>query len=329
MILKTSLPKFVVYLASLGNCRGIFLREAHPQMASSEHFLISADSSTTLPSSCPNAVDKQKRLIRKHRKVQESMSSSRGVKVVFLLLIALQLAGCGRAHFPETQAETPMKSNTPAMTVRTKLKAGSITYTALGDSTGAGVGAIDGGYVLRLFKRLRRERPESTLVNLCVSGSTSADVLHSQLSRAINSNPQLVTVGVGINDIGHGVTLDEFNKNFDEILSRLKNETSAVIVVSNLPDVSASRRVPVTMRPQSQQTIIRFNNEIQKLATKHGVIVTDVFTATRDELPKHPEYFSSDGFHPSDKGYELWAEEMWGTVGKLVGPGMEQAAASP
>jgi acyl-CoA thioesterase I len=254
------------------------------------------------------------------------MSSSRAVKIVFLLLITMQLLACGRAHLPVTQAETPMESNKPVMNVRTKLKAGSITYTALGDSTGAGVGAIDGGYVVRLFKRLRQERPESTLVNLCVSGATSADVLHSQLSRAIDTNPQLVTIGVGINDIGHGITLDEFNKNFDEILSRLKNETSAVIVVSNLPDISTSRRVPLTMRPQSQQTIIRFNNEIQKLATKHGVIVSDVFTATRDELPKHPEYFSSDGFHPSDKGYELWAEQVWATIAKLLGPGVEQSA---
>jgi len=250
------------------------------------------------------------------------MSSNRLVKVVFVLLITMQLLACGRAHVPVTQAETPKESNTPVMNVRTKLKAGSITYTALGDSTGAGVGAIEGGYVVRVFKRLREERPESTLVNLCVSGSDSGDVLRSQLSRAIDSNPQLVTIGVGINDIGHGVSLDEFNKNLDEILSRLKNETSAVIVVSNLPDVSTSRRVSITMRPQSQQTIIRFNNEIQKLATKNGVIVVDVFAATRDELPKHPEYYSSDGFHPSDKGYELWAQQMWSTIGKIVGPGV-------
>jgi lysophospholipase L1-like esterase len=33
----------------------------------------------------------------------------------------------------------------------------------------------------------------------------------------------------------------------------------------------------------------------------------------------HPEYFSSDGFHPSDKGYELWATQMWPTVARVIG----------
>src|SRR5688572_4202337 len=58
---------------------------------------------------------------------------------------------------------------------------GPIIYLALGDSTGSGVGAREGGYVARLFRRLETSKPGSTLTNLCVSGATSEDVLTGQL----------------------------------------------------------------------------------------------------------------------------------------------------
>src|ERR1043165_4812980 len=99
---------------------------------------------------------------------------------------------------------------------------GPIVYVALGDSTGAGVGAREGGYVARLFKRVEERRPGSKLVNVCVSGATTEDLVRDQLERAVASDPDLVTVGIGINDIGHGLTLDQFSKNYEEILSMLR-----------------------------------------------------------------------------------------------------------
>src|SRR5215203_3685705 len=101
---------------------------------------------------------------------------------------------------------------------RNPMRSGPIVYVALGDSTGAGVGARDGGYVLRLFKRLQERRPESKLSNLCVSGATTADVMRGQLKQGVAMNPDLVTVGIGINDIGHGLTLEQFSSNFEEII---------------------------------------------------------------------------------------------------------------
>ena len=59
---------------------------------------------------------------------------------------------------------------------------GPIRYLALGDSTGAGIGAKEGGYVARLFKRIVARRPGSELINECVSGATTSDVLRGQLA---------------------------------------------------------------------------------------------------------------------------------------------------
>lgn len=200
-----------------------------------------------------------------------------------------------------------------------EMKAGPIVYVALGDSTGSGVGARNGGYVARLFTRMQEHRSGSELVNLCVSGATTDDVLRGQLRRGVEKLPDLVTLGIGINDIGHGFTLEQFAKNYEQILTTLKEQTEAEIVVSNIPDVSSAPRIPASMRAEYQRQIERFNAKLEEIAQRHEVTIFDVFTITRRELPSHPEYFSSDGFHPSDEGYELWAEQMWPTLASVIG----------
>ena len=199
------------------------------------------------------------------------------------------------------------------------MKGGPIVYVALGDSTGSGVGSTNGGYVARLFRRLSEPRPGSELANLCVSGATTEDLLRGQLQPGVDKSPQLVTVGIGINDIGHGFTIEQFAKNYDEILRTLKQKTQAQIVVTNIPDISSAPRIPSSLRGEYQRQIERFNERLEEIARRHGVTIFDIFSITRRELPSHPEYFSGDGFHPSDDGYELWAKEMWPTLEGVIG----------
>lgn len=228
--------------------------------------------------------------------------------LVLLLLLLWFAAGCNREHVSPA-------TSTGGSTV----KPGPIVQVALGDSTGAGIGALNGGYVARLHKRLLDHRPGSELLNLCISGATTEDVLRRQLQSGVAKSPDLVTLGIGINDIGHGFTIEQFAKNYEEILSTLKQQTQAAIVVTNIPDVSSAPRIPASMRAEYQRQIERFNERLEEIARRHEVTIFDIFTITRRELPSHPEYFSSDGFHPSDEGYELWAEEMWPTLAGVIG----------
>lgn len=223
-------------------------------------------------------------------------------------VLAVLLVGCNRDAVVQNGGEN-----------RNPMTTGPIVYVALGDSTGSGVGASDGGYVARLYRQLVELRAESTLVNLCVSGSTTADVLRDQLEKGVGAEPDLVTLGIGINDIGHGLTLDQFSKNYDEILSVLKENTVARIIVTNIPDVSTAPRIPGPVRSEYKQQIIQFNQRLEEIAARHGVTLFDVYSITTRELPAHPEYFSADGFHPSDEGYELWAQEMWPLIEKVLG----------
>lgn len=233
-------------------------------------------------------------------------------------MLALVVLGTGCERPRHNNASAPELTHTS----RNKLSdsmTGPIRYLALGDSTGAGVGARDGGYVARLFKRIIAHRPGSALTNLCVSGATTSDVLRGQLDRGVRGDPQLVTLGIGINDIGHGMTLAQFSKNYEEILSRLRSDTMAAIVVTNIPDISSAPRIPQALRTEYHQQIVTFNQKLEEIAARHEVTVFDNYTVTHEQLAQHPEFFSEDGFHPSDKGYELWAERMWPIIALTIG----------
>ena len=230
-----------------------------------------------------------------------------GRALLVLGLVVIQVS-CGR-------------SNEQTIMGGTEMKTGPITYVALGDSTGAGIGAAEGGYVARLQQRILEQRPGSQLFNLCISGATTNEVVRGQLNQAVARNPDLVTVGIGINDISHGLTIDQFAENYERILSTLKEKTQAQIVITNIPNISTAPVVAPSMRDRDHQQMVSFNERLQEIAERNGVTVFDIYTITSRELPSHPEYFSRDGFHPSDKGYELWAVEMWPTRARVIGAG--------
>src|SRR5688500_15732802 len=189
-------------------------------------------------------------------------------QIGMLLLLNPIVVGCGTPPSGQRleQEQKPVAISSP-------LKPGAILYVALGDSTGVGQGARYGGYVDRLFRKLVVKRPGSRLINLCVSGSTTVAVIRDQLDEAVTAKPDLVTLGVGINDIGHGLSLQEFAKNYQAILERLKRETQAVVIVTNIPDISSGPRIPPVMRSEYHQTIVQFNQKLEEIARAAGVIV--------------------------------------------------------
>jgi lysophospholipase L1-like esterase len=195
-----------------------------------------------------------------------------------------------------------------------------VVYVAMGDSTGVGVGARKGGgYVARLFERLVRERPGSRLVNLCVSGATTGDVLRGQVGRVGAPRPGLVTLGVGINDAMRQVSPAQFEKNYDEIAHRIREQTHAPVVISNIPDVSYAPRVPAFLREEARRRIEALNASVAAVARAHRFTLVDAFGFSHEVIPRHPEFFSPDGFHPSEEGYEFWAVKMWPAVRGAVG----------
>jgi lysophospholipase L1-like esterase len=188
-----------------------------------------------------------------------------------------------------------------------------LTYVAIGASDSVGVGADDpahDGWVPRFANLLGSE---TRMVNLGVSGALLEDALRDQLPLAVQQEPDVVTVWLGVNDFNALVPLSVYSAQLDALLGTLRSRTSARIMVGNLPDlsqVSVYSEVlsflglnPAPVRNQ----VARWNAAIAQVSARHGATVVDLY-AGWSELAQHPEYVSSDGFHPSSAGYGRIAE---------------------
>ena len=190
----------------------------------------------------------------------------------------------------------------------------------MGDSTGTGVGAQSGGgYPERLVRLLS---PRLRLLNLCRSGATSADVLSDQLPRALRSLPRLISLGIGINDVGLQLPDESFALNLEEIVIGLR-KLGAPIVILNLPNLALSPAVArLVPRSLYEKRIEMFNDHVTATAARHDLTLVDLYALSREIVPGRPELFSPDGYHPSALGYDEWARRMAPAVEQLLGVGV-------
>jgi lysophospholipase L1-like esterase len=192
------------------------------------------------------------------------------------------------------------------------------TLYALGDSTGAGVGAREGSYVDRLLRRIAESGRAFRLQNLSGSGATTADVLRDQVGKIRPGARGLVLIGIGANDLTGGLPPEVFARQFATLVASVRAKTDAPIVVSNVPDVSLAKAIEPASRPQIAARVDAYNGAIAKLARERGLVVFDLCALSRATLPAHPEYLSFDGYHPSDSGYEAWAAALWEVVRRVL-----------
>jgi len=201
-----------------------------------------------------------------------------------------------------------------------------LTYLALGDSTGLGLGAQNGyGYVEQLMTRIKTEHPGSRLMKLCRLGETTSS-LRQRLAEGFSAKPTLVTLSIGMNDVLQRTNEPEFGANYEAIVEELKR-LAVPIVITNLPDISFAPRLPNSMREEMHVKVLHFNKQIEAIAKRYHLFFVNLGAASASVLAKHQEFFAIDGFHPSDAGYRFWTRTMWPVVKRAIKESLRVAAA--
>ena len=189
---------------------------------------------------------------------------------------------------------------------------GDLLYVAIGASDAVGIGAVPltNGYVFRIRDALEEESFNVDLRNLGILAAEldeiklAVDILLSDIALGIVGNPDLITIWVGANDIISGVTPEEFESNLESILMQLFEDTSAFIVIANIPDLTQLPRF--IENPNDDVTIERinaFNDIIESLAIDFDIPLVDLFAEPIDDM-----FVAQDGFHPSNEGHQRIAE---------------------
>lgn len=190
----------------------------------------------------------------------------------------------------------------------------ALTYVAIGASDSAGVGAAVPDQESWPAVLQRKLPAGSRLVNLGISGSLLHQALDQQLPIALDSDSDLVTVWLAVNDYAAHVPLEEYVADLESMLAQLRQRTSATVLVGNIPDM---RSLPSAGRFDLRD-VDRWNAAIDGVAQRRDVTVVDLRSTWR-EVADHPEYISSDGFHPSTLGYQRLANVFYASAASALG----------
>jgi lysophospholipase L1-like esterase len=189
------------------------------------------------------------------------------------------------------------------------------TYVAIGASDTVGVGARDPsteGWVPRFGTRLGSD---AQVVNLGVSGSTLSQALDEQLGPALDAQPDVVTVWLAVNDLNARVPLEQYAADLDTLLGQLET-THARVLVGNVPDLGGLVAYRGIDPGPLKAEVDLWNQVIADTSARHGASLVDLYSRWR-EVALHPEYLSTDGFHPSSEGYQALAD----VFGEVLGAG--------
>lgn len=185
-------------------------------------------------------------------------------------------------------------------------------YVAIGDSTVEGIGASHSSksFPALVFEKIKKDKKEAVFHNLGKGGAKVRDVVELQLARAIELKPNLITISVGGNDLHRRTKLKHFEKDFLHLIKTLKEKTDAEIIISNIPDVSLLPSLSIFVKYLSKFMTGRLNRVINKHAKQFKCILIDLYKGSKENSKKYRDLISSDGFHPSDRGYSLWANAI-------------------
>lgn len=196
------------------------------------------------------------------------------------------------------------------------------------------------GYVQLIIRRFRQERGEVGYLNLGVPGhvmSPAIDALAVQVGRSAPGNflerqapavlrgsthvtifaggndanviAQAVRAGLGGADLRGYIDqqVRQWGTDYETLVARIRDRApDSRLVVLNLPNLAAAPYVAggsIQERAILQRIAVGLADRANALVTR-GVVVVDLLCEPRLYDPAN---FSADGFHPSDRGYDLIA----------------------
>ena len=193
-----------------------------------------------------------------------------------MLIIIFTLSACKNTD------DNPQNQESQA-TVQT-----NFIILALGDSLTEGLGVDEkDNYPSILQKLLPRN---IKVINAGLSGETSLG-LKNRLDWVLSQKPNLTILNIGANDAMRGLPLELTTNNIDEIISKIKQSNSDVIL--------AGMQIYNNL---GKEYVTGFKDIYPKLAKKHNIPLIPFFLA---HVAGNPELNQTDMLHPNAKGYEI------------------------
>lgn len=174
------------------------------------------------------------------------------------------------------------------------------------------------GYAFSVASRIGADFPtdEFAFFNRGISGNTVSDLEQRWTQDTLDLKPDVLSLLVGINDVGSSIehwsepkSVDEFETTYRKLLTACKQQNPDILFVLGIPFV-----FPVGKRKESWMT---WKNEtdarakvVENIGKDFDAVIIDypqVFQKAAEHAPI--DYWIWDGIHPTVFGHELMARE--------------------
>ncbi|MGB3204899.1 MAG: GDSL-type esterase/lipase family protein, partial [Crinalium sp.] len=154
---------------------------------------------------------------------------------------------------------------------------------------------------------------ERIWLNQGISGETSTGLL-KRLSLFDQTQPEIIFVMIGINDLLRGVPEEKILANQQEIMRYLRRShpQSQIVFQSILPHAGASSSWEGRDRllKVSNLRIRELNRKLAAIASTEGINYLDLYPLFVNELGNLRPSLSTDGLHLNYQGYMVWQSAL-------------------
>jgi lysophospholipase L1-like esterase len=204
------------------------------------------------------------------------------------------------------------------------------SFVALGDSITVGMGdPAPGGGWRGWAALLAGSLPGGSMHNLATLGAMARDVERLQLPRALELEPDVASVVIGINDTLRGdFDAERTGASVGRTVAALR-AAGAQVLTMRLPDPGQMFGLPGTLARPLSRRMRAVNAVVDRVALRYGTVHLD---AAGDPASYERCYWSVDRLHPNERGHRRIAccfHELLAGRGYPVGAGPDPEPSSP
>ncbi|WP_343613194.1 SGNH/GDSL hydrolase family protein [Flavobacterium sp.] len=239
-------------------------------------------------------------------------------KQIVTVILSVFLLSCNTEDSPSETPVSPAPVIPPTTQVPSTPISKSINYLALGDSYTIGQSVCETcRYPEQLKANLKALYPETSfsLKVIATTGWTTNNLLTAIKEQNPESNYDLVTLLIGVNNQYQGRDFSVYEKEFPELVNKAvmlaKGDKKNVIVLS-IPDYAYTpfgKMFGADGQMKITTELNNYNSFAENYCMQQGITFVSITDITRQGL-NNTSLVASDGLHPSETAYKMFVERM-------------------
>jgi len=239
-------------------------------------------------------------------------------KQIVIVILSIFLLSCSAEQSDSENNSVPPATTPPNAEVPTTPISKSINYLALGDSYTIGQSVCETcRYPEQLKTKLQTIYPETafSLKVIATTGWTTANLISAIDSQNPESNYDLVTLLIGVNNQYQHLDFSIYEKEFPQLLNKaiaLAKGNNKNVIVLSIPDYTYTpfaANYSDSNRMKISNEINQYNSFAENCCISRNVAFISITDITRQGL-NNPSLVASDGLHPSETAYKMFVERM-------------------